>query len=326
MSKLTKPNPVIIGNTPVSVDITIQQGQVPNIGVRLLQVVDGEPESININGYNALMHVRPRVDSPTILLELSNYNGSAGGNSNCNGLAVDNVGSVVWIRPSLEQVNSLPTKDIVREWSYDLMLIQPSGGPVIAIRGTLTVLPRVTRVDLPNVSYDLPTVPDMVETIIQGIQGPRGEEGPEGPPGAAVDPDTGLSIADLFSLIYGVVNSDNLTFTTTCLQVFSSYSDLEDFILIDGIDNHIGNTYVVCELYEGVYYLKAYKVVYSYNWEGSDRTEILNYIPIIKYLGTAQEGQELYVVDDSAKYVYAPDTGLTEIVLPDFTVVDAGTY
>ena len=307
MSKFQKTNPVIIGNTPVSVDITIQQGQVPNIGVRLLQVVDGVQVPININGYNALMHVRPRVDSPTILLELSN----------CNGLAVDNNGSVVWFRPSLEQVNSLPTKDIVREWSYDLMLIQPSGGPVIAIRGTLTVLPRVTRVDLPNVSYDLPTVPDMVETIIQGIQGP---------PGAAVDPDTGLSIADLFSLIYDVVNSDNLTFTTTCLQVFSSYSDLENFILTDGLNNHVGNTYVVCELYDGVYHLEAYKVVYSYNWEGSDRTEILNYIPIIKYLGIAEEGQELYVADDSAKYVYAPDTGLTEIVLPPPDAIDGGSF
>ena len=162
------PNTVEIGASPFEGDITIYQGQVPNIGFRLKDQNPDESESIiNLGGYGAIMQVRGRVDSNKVLLEASH----------CHGLVFDVNAGVIWFRPKINLINELPTFNVKREWVYDLILEQPTGGPVIVARGKFIVIPVVTRVDFGNNVNDVPRPPSIFEVIIPGIQGADGLPG-----------------------------------------------------------------------------------------------------------------------------------------------------
>ena len=161
--------PIVIGTSPREVHVTIHQGQVPNIGLRLIELIDNEPRPIDLSGYGAIIQVRGRVNSERIIAEFTH----------CNGLVFDLVAGIIWLRPTLEVINALPTDNVKREWVYDLILQQPTGGPVIVAEGKFTVYPRVTRVEFGTEAFtnDMPRPPDILDVLVQGIQGPKGDPG-----------------------------------------------------------------------------------------------------------------------------------------------------
>lgn len=176
--------PIEVGISPREMHITVHQGQVPNVGIRLIQVdLDSNRECppeyknadghcitpIKLNGYGAIIQVRGRVNSERIIAEFTH----------CDGLVFDLHNGIIWLRPTLEVINALPTDNVKREWVYDLILQQPTGGPVIVAEGKFIVYPRVTRVEFGAEAFtnDMPRPPDILDVLVQGIQGPRGEPG-----------------------------------------------------------------------------------------------------------------------------------------------------
>ena len=166
-------HPTVIGADIPEIDIIIYQGQVPNVGFRLLEV-DQTPMNrgnipIQLYGYGAAMQVRGRVDSEILLAEFNH----------CEGLIFDRDNGIIWLRPTLEEINLLPTDNVKREWVYDLLLAQPTGGPVLVAQGRFIVYPRVTRVcyDKNRLSNDMPRPPDILDVVVEGIQGPQGLPG-----------------------------------------------------------------------------------------------------------------------------------------------------
>ena len=165
------PDTLEVGTSPHSLNITIHQGQVPNIGFRLKdQRLEPENNVVNLTGYGAVMHVRSRVNSDKIILELTHI----------KGLVLDELNGTVWLRPRIDVINSLPTGNAKREWVYDLILEQPTGGPVIVCSGGFTVMPVVTRVSFGRNLSDVPRLPNTLDVVVPGIQGPRGGQGPQG--------------------------------------------------------------------------------------------------------------------------------------------------
>jgi len=112
-----------------SYDIICEQGAT---FVRTLVWLDENETPINLYGYTARMHVRPTVQSATILATLTTENG---------GIAITAATGTITLQMSATTTDALPARRAV----YDLEVVSNGGVVTRLVEGTFTITPQVTR-------------------------------------------------------------------------------------------------------------------------------------------------------------------------------------
>lgn len=124
---------------PVKLNLTIYQGATFCRPITWSTQEAGGPESpVDLTGYEVRMHIRERLDSPEVLLELTTDNGRI--------VITDATAGAFELRLTAEETEALDWRTGV----YDLEMVAPDGPPATVVRlleGRVKVVPEVTRGD-----------------------------------------------------------------------------------------------------------------------------------------------------------------------------------
>lgn len=118
--------------TPI-MNLRVQQGEPFRV---TLTLSDDSGALLDLTGYTARMQIRTKVDSDAAIAEWS---------TTSSDLVLGGVAGTLAFSVATEHVNALSTTNTKEDFVYDLFLTSPDGTPSMALAGTITVFPRVTR-------------------------------------------------------------------------------------------------------------------------------------------------------------------------------------